>query len=270
MVIDIEENNNINTDEYIVAYIDILGTKEKVKNAKDFEYLKLIKSLYNITFSLCESMNDWNNSFLDKCSIRIFSDNILILYKCSNEHLKIPTMETLICFVSSFQALALYNNLFVRGAISYGTLYIDDIFIYGQVLVDVVEAEENIAKYPRVIFCKNIINDFYLNKDSSSIATDYDGNKYVNFYTSLTKTIGNRITNKEVLKIKNILTEERFKYHKDKKVKEKIDWMIQYHNSYVSKLIGTWGITEEHLITPLAQINSNIITRKNTEPQNAK
>lgn len=270
MVMYIDEKEEITTDDYILAYIDILGTKAKVKSAKNEEYMKIVKSLYQNAFKYCETINNIYQNFLENCYVRIFSDNILILYKCTKEHLTIPTLENLFGFVAVIQATALYNNILTRGAISMGKTLVEDIFIHGEALVDVVEAEEHIAKYPRVILCKKIIDECLINIDSEIITTDYDGYKYINYYTMLTKTMGNRITDKELMKIKNFLTKERFKNHKDEKIKEKIEWMIQYHNFYVSKLIGTWGITEEQLIMPANKINKNIITRKNTEPSNAK
>ena len=66
----------IKPTNHLIAYIDFLGTKEKIKNDKDFTYLKFLKELYSILIEHIKKTNK-NNEFLNKIKVKIFSDNIL-------------------------------------------------------------------------------------------------------------------------------------------------------------------------------------------------
>ena len=254
----------IETKEYILAYIDVLGTKEKINSKSNNEYLNTIKNIYEFTKLLCENDIMPKSEIFPKMHYKIFSDNIIIAVEAPKEKgYYYPIVGNLVGFVSIYQARALYHGILTRGAITVGELYLDDLFIYGKALVEAVELEENISFYPRVIL-SDTIKKFYNIKDGELLSTDTDNQVFINYYTMLTDTIGNRITDKEVSVIKNFLITEYAKNSENKKVQQKIDWLIQYHNSYVSKLIGTWGITEDCLIQPVNIINEKITVRRNS------
>jgi hypothetical protein len=254
----------IKTKKYILAYIDVLGTKEKVKNDNSEEYLNTIKSIYELTKSFCDNDIRPKSPIFPQMCYKIFSDNIIIAIEAPEEEsYYYPIIGGLITFVSIYQATALYKKILTRGSITIGDLYLDDLFIYGKSLIEAVELEENVAFYPRVILSDKIKEHYYI-ENNDSILIDTDNQVFINYYTMLTATIGNRITNKEVTAVKNFLIEEYKKNSNNKKIQQKYDWLIQYHNSYVSKLIGTWDITEEHLIQPVNIINERIVVRNNS------
>lgn len=250
------EEEELKTEDYVIAGIDILGTKKNVYKEKDNEYLNLVNKIYRATIRYC----NYNNSDLFKNSIshpivnyNIFSDNIVFYAKIIND-IYPPVVNTIIGFTAVFQALAISEKLLTRGAIAKGKLYCDNNFIYGKALIEVAEAEAKLAIYPRVILTDSVTQDY---KFSSLITTDFDNLQFVNYY-SLIDTKNNRIIADDVDRMKKIILYLKEKYDNDTKIMQKIGWLINYHNSYVTKLIGTWGISEDHLIMPVVNINEKI------------
>lgn len=74
----IEKNQNRHFDNYIIAYLDFLGAKEKIEN-NPYESLLIIKFILekakvNAKFiKIINSINDFN--------IKLFSDNIVLSQK---------------------------------------------------------------------------------------------------------------------------------------------------------------------------------------------
>jgi len=250
--------------EYIVAYIDILGTKEKIEKEINNEYLNRLKQIYEMAKRFCNMELFKDSKIFPKLYYKIFSDNIVIATEMPKEtYYYVPVIGHIIGFVAIYQAIALYNKILTRGAITIGELYLDDLFIYGKALVEAVELEENVAFYPRAILSSTIKKNYAI-ENSEMLVMDTDLQVFVNYYSMLTDTIGNRITNQEVATIKKFLVEERDKNLKNNKVLQKLNWLIQYHNSYVYKLIGTWDITEEYLVQPVNIVNEKVVTRNNS------
>ena len=70
-------------DNYIIAYIDFLGIKEKMKNESSYESLQILKFLLMGTKRTASYISDINT--INDFEIKIFSDNIVIAQKVEEE-----------------------------------------------------------------------------------------------------------------------------------------------------------------------------------------
>jgi hypothetical protein len=149
----------------IVAFIDILGFKEIVNS--DHELDKIIGILHHF-----KSKNQFSGvkqiPFYDQVlkqpipSISSYSDNIIISSKFNEEKLADISLHlaTIILHIINFQVHALKSGFAIRGAISCGSMFFEEKnnIIFGKPLIDAIVSESKIARFPRVIFAKNLLN----------------------------------------------------------------------------------------------------------------
>lgn len=127
----------------------------------------------------------------------------------------------------------------MRGAIVEGEFFHNDIIVYGKGLVEAVQLEENIAKYPRILV-KTKVNEanscYYLVKDS-------DDKMFLNIF-HLCEGLDNVIFRVNILGLLK-------KYKNNEKIREKIMWMINYFNSWFTKyeyrIMNQQKIAEEEI-----------------------
>lgn len=205
------------TSNYCIAYLDILGTKEKISNDNNNEFLNYLNMLYEDAIEECNSPFSIKK---EDIFIKIFSDNILIAIPIDKkDENRIKKIEKLICIVANIQNEIIREGYFVRGAIVEGEFFKNDIFVYGKALAKAVKLEEEIAIYPRVIVEKEIYELF-----PHYFYPSGDGNYFINnfiFWQGLEES---------TVKY-NLL--EALKMNKDnEKVKQKIMWLISYFNTF--------------------------------------
>ncbi len=164
----------INYEDRIVAFIDILGFSEIVKESITNKDLldKIYFSLFML--KLNENPKNWNSSMLeleedfqkkDKSKFEIndnlkctqFSDCITfsVKYNDDNFHEVFSSFLSRICLIGS---QLLYFGVVFRGGISIGKLHhSSENVIIGPALVDAYNIESKIAKSPRIILSKSLI-----------------------------------------------------------------------------------------------------------------
>ncbi|MGZ8932948.1 MAG: hypothetical protein ACXW06_06690 [Halobacteriota archaeon] len=213
-----KRNPYINSDgqrelrKSIIAFIDILGFKELVRNAKkegksqevflNFHqalstWFNRIDSLHNTIFEM-----PFIGGKKDKYKIRIFTDCILIgcpISKSGRSYNFIEGCDEFFEMLSTLyllQAEMVNEGYFVPGTIAVDELYMDDVIIYGNGAIEAYEAETEQAKYPRIILIKssksvlaeinkgfedqqrdNYINNFFYK--------DRDGQFFLNYLESI-------------------------------------------------------------------------------------
>lgn len=152
----------------LLAYFDILGYSNIVKNLKREEEKSFLKLIQNCVDKIYDIFNDneyKHNNYI-KFNVNSFSDNFLItmqlhkeveigLYCCLMFRL---LREIQIGLISEFQ-------IFIRGSIIIDDIFVSDKFVYGKGIIKAYELENSIAIYPRLIIDSAIINIYkkYLN-----------------------------------------------------------------------------------------------------------
>lgn len=138
------------TEKY-VAYLDVLGFKEIVKNENE----KL--DIYFDTIT--QTLNELDGNL--KVDWQLISDSTILACDINTD-----SLAQLLRTVQKIQASCAINNIWIRGAISIGDIYFDSKLniVVGNGLVNAYLLE-NEAKYPRVIIDPRIIQKSYNNRN---------------------------------------------------------------------------------------------------------
>lgn len=208
----------LNSSNYIIAYLDILGASKFM--AEDSEFF-----LNDLNIIHEEAIRDvaFTNVITKKdISIKIFSDNILIAVKTTkNDINRKDKIEKMFNLAGNIYINALNKGYLIRGAITEGKFYKNETFVFGKALVEAVNIEESIAIYPRII-----LQDSLIPFASEYALQDNDGKYYLNCFIYPTGL-------KHVNYKYQIL--EQLKLNKDKEeIKQKIMWLVSYFNSFYS------------------------------------
>lgn len=191
-------SDNVKYDKRFVAFIDILGFKEIIKNSgSDNSKIQLIHSVLTDLKNL-ESSDKWNLKLIeieedafkkgienfniqDKINVTAFSDSIVVSVKIddgkSNEY-----FSTLISQLSYIGSVLIEKGILFRGGITIGELYHNSQgTVFGQGLIDAYQLESKSAKYPRIILSDSLIRE--LNYPLKSKRERYPYHQYLTRFT---------------------------------------------------------------------------------------
>lgn len=206
------------TEECYVASLDLLGAKNMILNDDADTHLNHI---YNIYKSWERIRNV--DGYFGKLKVKIFSDNILIA--CNVED---GNLEKLLEYVADMAEHFLKNGYKIRGGISKGRLYIDDLMVWGSGLVNAYILESKCAIYPRIILNAELLGKITNRTKDELIVLDSDGYYYMNYIRWYGKNKAGYLDS--IHKAKEHLAKE-YENVTDEKVKEKLDWFKKYLES---------------------------------------
>lgn len=173
---------------YIIAYIDLLGTKEKINQGKGLNVFKNIYNAFLLAGNIMPQMKTLNYS---EMKAKVFSDNIILAYPVTdplNQNDVLSSYKVMISYLGFFLYILLKNDVLFRGAITINKLMINDLIVWGEGLSEVVYLEENVAIYPRIVlsdrltrFFKDYSFDEHLYCGELMCAIDFDDCYYYDF-----------------------------------------------------------------------------------------
>ena len=216
-----------------MAYLDILGITDRIKSNKaaQTESLNVLHNFYTHIIELSGSESGINK-YAD-IKFEIFSDNIIIAKELS-EHSQVDDIAVLLNCVSNFLCFAVGDSVcwLVRGGVTVGYFYIDDMIVWGPALLRTYEIESKTANYPRVILdysVTNLLNS--TNVDPEFILQDEDGMNYLN-YMHIWHFSGLRVKNAfEHMKSEACRTDGTY----PEKVLQKLCWHMKYINHELNR-----------------------------------
>ena len=145
---------------YLIVYIDILGTKERLAQKDSSEVFEKVYYQFLLAGKVAPIMKKLN---LMDIEVKIFSDNILFAYPIDNYYDREEILEAytkLGKFLKLFLSMFINNGVLFRGSITVDRLFINELMVWGKGLVSVVDLEENVAIYPRVILSEDLLMIF--------------------------------------------------------------------------------------------------------------
>ena len=165
--------------EYYIAYLDILGYRNFFSEHEE-EISNFHVRINDAIQRTKEFIKRINDSLILKQSLhfetRIFSDNILLCMDVSEDYLESVRAIAFLQMVSDIQREFITRyGLFLRGGIKRGFISLNNDYIFGQGLIDVVEIEEKIAMYPRIIIDEILANSIF----SSKLFSEEELNNFV-------------------------------------------------------------------------------------------
>lgn len=206
----------LNSSNYIVAYLDVLGATRYME-ADSEQFLNNLNAIYE---KALDDVAFTNVVTKKKIDIKIFSDNILIVVETSkNDVNRVEKIKRIVELAGNIYCNALDYGYLIRGGITEGKFFKNNLFVFGKALVEAVKLEENIAIYPRIIVQEELIHLI-----PQYIMLDNDGEWYVNsFFMN-----GFGRYNKYKDNIEDLLQ----KYCNDRKAKQKLKWLVSYFNHF--------------------------------------
>lgn len=167
------KTRSLSYDQRIVAFIDILGFKEIVRQSEQdnskietiysvLEYLKDWEKPKKWDLKLVEIEEDAqkkgvkNFDISGKTNVTAFSDSIVISVKVEDNVNEMAS--TLIVNLAYIGAIMMERGILFRGAITIGNiLHIDNGTVFGQGLIEAYQLETKSAKYPRIIISEKLL-----------------------------------------------------------------------------------------------------------------
>ncbi|MCK4814783.1 hypothetical protein KA005_03355 [bacterium] len=259
----------------VVAFIDILGYSDQIDRCGSFDeekelfgrlYYALSKWKHHLDPSQSQKKLDESN--FDKNTgksvlwFRAFTDNIVVGYPITSID-KIE-LEDIFRRLSFFQLLMAAEGFFFRGAISIGALYMDDIMVFGNGLVEAYKAEAKLARDPRIILTDSVLEvvKAQLNNDvnrleiphTMSLLRDADGQIFLNYLDKIFMKMGTWPDGIEKHK-KNVETNLAY-YKSQPMIWNKYMWVARYHNYYCNANLKDWKTSfsidiDEYQIDPV-------------------
>ncbi len=172
------------TSEYMVAYLDLLGVATRMKTDKQYQKV-LMNILHNLYTSSIRLSKEIDMEGYNEIQFKIFSDNIVIAKRLSNDSEKrIMDIECVLNCVSHFACSSVGDGVgwLVRGGITIGELFIDDTMVWGNALLKAYDLENNIAIYPRIVIDSKILHELDHNKDLCEyVQHDFDNIIFLNY-----------------------------------------------------------------------------------------
>ena len=187
------KDSEIKYEKRLVAFIDILGFKEIVKQSEtDIAKIELIYSALDYLKNW-EAQEKWdlrlveieedaqkrgvdNFDIREKTNITAFSDSIVVSVKVDDNINEMAS--TLIINLAYIGAFLLEKGILFRGGLTVGNLiHIENGTVFGQGLIDSYKLESNSAKYPRIILSDKLLKE--LNYPIETKRNRYPYHQYV-------------------------------------------------------------------------------------------
>lgn len=232
--------NRLKTCKQIICYIDLLGTKEKIKKDTNDEILNVINDCYKKVIKIKDLITTGTTALPYK--IKIFSDNIIISSESNpsrkDDNHVVIAFNRITTIAMAIQRELLKCDIFIRGSITWDNLYIDDLFVYGKGLVDAYKLECEDAIYPRIIVDSKLVDllerCYKANNESvlmvNNVIKDKDGLYFLNYLNYLADTNVNQLIDNSYSKIDRLISTQE-----DIRTRQKLIWHKQYLESLITK-----------------------------------
>lgn len=282
---------NLKYENRLVAFIDILGFKEIVKQSQTD--LSKIKHIYSVLEYLknWEVPDKWDLKLVEieedsqrrgvetfdirkKSNITSFSDSIVVSVKVDDNINEM--VSTLIINLSYIGAILLEKGVLFRGGLTLGELiHNENGTVFGQGLIDAHNLESFNAKFPRIILSNKLLNE--LNYPLTTKSNRYPYHHYIErfddgcvgfhqmiYYQVIASWIEmTKIRLIESLdKVRKVIVNGLDTTFEKPDVFEKYKWLkVQYNKLIISEDFDLDTKTHENIKLKIRELNEDIVGR---------
>lgn len=271
-------------EKRIVAFIDILGFKEIVRNSEiNSSKIELLYTALNFLKNW-EIPEKWDLKYIEieedaqkkninnfdirgKTNTTTFSDSIVVSVKVDNNVNEM--ISTLVSNLSYIGANLFEKGISFRGAITIGNIiHEENGIVFGQALIDAYQLETKSAKYPRIILSNKLIKE--LNYPIENKKDRYPYHQYINRFedgcvdfhqmiyyqvSSNSSEMEPETLKKKLNKIRKNIIDGLDDSFENPEVFEKFNWLkTQYNNLIIFKD----STSDEEIKKPIKELNENI------------
>lgn len=230
------------------AFLDILGFS--VKNLdNDISYYNRYLEILSKELQYIDDNHDLSGSQNFKSfELKIFTDNFVLGYPWFEEAGE-SEIGNIFDILSHLQFNFAVANFFIRGAIGFSPLYMDEFVVLGPAIVETYQLEKEKAIYPRIILSQKVNEvikrhlTFYGDPSESpqnlDILLDSDGHYFLNYLHTVVEY--NRGYENEIQNLlnshKDVVISNLKINSKDLKVFNKYSWVAGYHNYFCNNFL---------------------------------
>jgi hypothetical protein len=189
--------------------------------------------------------------------LKAYTDNIVIAWPIRDD--AEVELGQAITKLMEFQFSMSLKGFFVRGAISLGNAYVDDIAVFGDALTAAYHGETKLARDPRIVLTEKSVAatkrhlDYYgdarFAPQTSDLLCDSDGQWFVNYLEAVMIAVDEvGPFYNEFLEHKTVVEEKLAKYASDPTIFSKYAWVANYHNYFCD--LHRKHFSNEHRIDP--------------------
>lgn len=234
-----EKGDGILYQTRVLAYVDVLGWRELIKNSVHDPSVmnvvsRAVQSLTSAQTALArvkaKAAGTWKKDMFPE--VTVFSDTIVA--SCVMDELAI---EVLVGQVQMFCVTLMQSGLYTRGAIVRGHLHHRDGVIIGPALVDAYLLENKIAKYPRVVvseeLCPGTLASLYpgagpvtasATLKAPAIVDDLDGLRVLNPFDGSLVPPGREFIEPSLARVQS----DFVKHYGDVAIRSKLGWLQKF------------------------------------------
>jgi hypothetical protein len=233
----------------VFAYIDILGYADLIVSAeRDGTQEELLGTLHRTLLTnrrwlgSYPSMTGLKNVLKkDLYVLKAFTDNIVLAWPIRED----AEVELGSAFskLSDFQFTMSLQGFFVRGGISIGMAYVDDVVVFGDALTQAYAAESIFARDPRVVLTESSVQavrkhlEYYSSPrhapQTSHVLCDSDGQWFVNYLNCVLYAVEEQGPfYDEFLKHKAAVEVKLSQHRNNPSIFSKYAWVAGYHNFF--------------------------------------
>jgi hypothetical protein len=272
----------------IIAFIDILGFKEIVKQSEsDSSKIELIYSVLEYLKDW-EKKEKWDLKFLEieedaqkkgvnsfdlrgKTNTTAFSDSIVVSVKVDNNVNEMAS--TLIVNLAYIGTVLLEKGILFRGGLTIGNIiHIDNGTVFGQGLIDAFMLETRSAKHPRIVLSDRLLNE--LNYPLEAKRNRYPYHQYLDrfedgcvgfhqliYYQVIQKwnEMTPELLTESLSKVRKIIIKGLDASFEHADVFEKYKWLKNQYNRLI--ILDDFDFeteTEEHIKQKIRELNEGI------------
>lgn len=230
------------------AYFDILGFSNKIQEEDLNFFDKYLKVLESEIEYLDKTYDFYNKEGYKSFELKIFTDNFVIGYPWHDRYGE-SELGYLTSILSHIQFNFIKEGIFIKGAISFSKLFMDDNIVLGNALIEAYQLEEKKSIYPRIILspeAQTLVEEhigYYGDRKSSpqnsQFLKDKDGYYFINYLYSLIddsleslEFIDYNKLSSELIKHKEAVEFGLIENSKNYRVFEKYAWTANYHNFF--------------------------------------
>ncbi len=237
----ISQNGPPRLQNSVVAFIDILGYADMVVGAATRSMSQaLLRRLHDALRKARAYVDPQGlvENEKDSSALRAFTDNIVIGYPIHDD----AESELGVAFseLSLFQMTMSLEGFFIRGGIAIGHLYMDDIAVYGNGLIEAYKAETTLARDPRIVLARSARKavDKHIGyygrtnhaPQNRELLKDSDGQYFLDYMGTL---VGSEDVFFHELKLHKTRVEEKLTEHRSHpSIWSKYLWVANYHNYF--------------------------------------
>lgn len=224
---------NLKTMNCVVAFIDLLGTSQAIKN--DINDC----NLYSMNYILQTALDMCSDKHLTRAEVKVksFSDNIVFSMDLSNDIDELEQkarVHNIMELCAYFQLAAFGRGIATRGGITVGSFFCNDIFVWGKALLRAYYLENKIATYPRIVLdacvvdllpeCDDLGNKHHAKKDA-------DGIIFLDYLSFITMPSRDEYIKRSLQDTEIIIQT----LHDDERAIQKVRWIANYLANGLSK-----------------------------------